>query len=112
METVYKNELPTCDLCGRKARYDTKTKMGSFANLCEVHNRQIGVSPTTKLEEKPDNEVEEPDEVKTVTVPPTMDSVVEVNCPYCDHPRRVEPDANYTVDCEACGNEYRVSSLI
>jgi hypothetical protein len=112
METVHKESLPPCDLCDREARYDTKTKMGPHANLCEAHYRQVGTSPTTKLEETPESDVEEPDEVETVTVPMTMDSVATVECPYCGHPRRVEPDANYSVDCDSCGHDYRVKSLI
>jgi ribosomal protein S27E len=112
METVHKEEIPSCDLCDRDAKYDTNTKIGSHAFLCEDCYDKLGTSPTTKLEKTPDKDVDEPDETKTVTVPMTMDSLAEVNCPYCDHPRRVEPDANYTVECEACGNEYKVRSMI
>ena len=47
---------------------------------------------------------------KVVYVPLTLDSEAEVNCPYCDCGRTVEPDANYTVICGGCGREYMVES--
>jgi hypothetical protein len=50
--------------------------------------------------------------MKSVCVPLTLDSVVEVDCPYCNCFRRVEPDANYTVECEGCGKNYRIYSII
>jgi len=51
-------------------------------------------------------------EVEVVEIPLSMDSVVTVPCPYCQYPRDVEPDANYKVKCEGCGNPYEVASLI
>jgi hypothetical protein len=32
-----------CDLCDSKAGYDCKTKMGSWAYLCETHFKSLGV---------------------------------------------------------------------
>lgn len=111
METVHKKKLPTCDLCEKEAHYDTKTTMGSFANLCEKHYKQIGREPTTKLEETPDNSDVESDEIKKVKIPiqkAATQSVINVECPHCGHPRRVESDANYTVECESCNNKFKV----
>jgi hypothetical protein len=51
-------------------------------------------------------------EIETVEVPLTNDSVVTIPCPYCSYPRKVEPDANYQVDCEGCGKPYRIASQI
>ena len=41
-------KIPDCDLCLQqnhieKARYDCKTTMGSWANLCEHHFENYGV---------------------------------------------------------------------
>lgn len=43
-----------------------------------------------------------------------LDGVTSVFCPYagCGHSHRVEPDANYTIICEGCGNPYNVRSPI
>ena len=40
--------LPACDFCNqdghsRAARYDGKTAMGPWANMCQAHFRQYGV---------------------------------------------------------------------
>ena len=35
--------LPKCDFCVRPARYDGKTRMGPWANMCEIHFRSCGV---------------------------------------------------------------------
>ena len=54
----------------------------------------------------------ETENLRTVTVPLTWDSVAEVECPHCGCERLVEPDANYVVTCEGCEKRYRVASLI
>jgi hypothetical protein len=40
------------------------------------------------------------------------ESVIEVECPICNHSRRVEPDADYEVECEGCENTYRIRNEI
>ena len=37
--------LPECDFCGETARYDGKTKVGPWANMCDVcfHRHGIGL---------------------------------------------------------------------
>jgi hypothetical protein len=37
------SELPKCDFCLKKAKYDGRTILGSWANMCEIHFRQFGV---------------------------------------------------------------------
>ena len=38
---VYKKvpllDIPDCDLCGKPAKYDAKTKMGAWAYVCPFH---------------------------------------------------------------------------
>ncbi len=51
--------------------------------------------------------------MKSITVPlneeTVFDGVATIECPYgCGEPRRVEPDANYTVTCEGCGKQYKI----
>jgi hypothetical protein len=41
-----------------------------------------------------------------------LDGVTSVFCPYCGASRRVEPDANYKVKCEECGDPYIIKSMI
>ena len=36
-------KLPKCDICGKTAVYDCKTKMGSWGNLCEVCFKTFGI---------------------------------------------------------------------
>lgn len=54
--------------------------------------------------------------MKTVQVPlnerTVFDGIGEIECPYCDEPRQVEPDAYYVVECEGCGKEYKVLPCI
>jgi len=51
------------------------------------------------------------DKVPVVGVPMTLDSIVDVECPYCGGSRAVEPDANYLVNCD-CGKKYQLRSEI
>lgn len=107
------DELPRCDVCHENdAVYDSKTKYGSHGYLCESCYKLIGCPPTTRLEKRVKINAGKTDKVPTVTVPLTLDSVVDVKCPHCGEPRAVEPDANYTVTCESCENRYMVRSLI
>jgi len=32
-----------CDICGKTAEYDGKTRMGPWAYMCERHFRKLGV---------------------------------------------------------------------
>ena len=118
MDQAHVKELPECDICKRngqnaKAEYDTKTVIGRWAFLCRKHYLMYGVKPTTKLIKiKPRKPKRKFDKPPIVTVPLTLDSVSTVKCPSCGQPRKVEPDANYSVGCEACGEKYRVASLI
>ncbi len=52
------------------------------------------------------------EKIKKAFVPLTWDSVATVKCPYCGCGRMVEPDADYQVQCESCGKEYKIRSLI
>jgi len=42
-EEVLVSELPKCDICGEKAKYDSKTKSGPWGYLCEKHYEEYGV---------------------------------------------------------------------
>lgn len=44
MSTVAKvTRIPKCDFCGKEAKYDGKTQMGPWANMCETCWKQHGV---------------------------------------------------------------------
>lgn len=111
-KTVQMDELPKCNFCEEQAEFDDKTKMGSWAYMCRKHEIQYGVGIGTKLEKRVKIDAGKTDEIPTVTVPLTLDSVATVTCPHCGESRSVEPDANYVVTCESCENKYRVVSLI
>ena len=107
------DKLPRCDVCHENdAIYDSKTKYGPHAYLCEDCFKLIGCPPTTKLEKRVKIDAPKTDKIPAVVIPLSLDSVIDVECPHCGESRGVEPDANYTVTCESCGNRYRVVSQI
>lgn len=119
MDRSYIKELPKCDVCKQQgistpAKYDSATVYGPWGYLCEKHFKAIGrkfgaIQLIVIKKRKPKRKF---DKVPTITVPLTLDSVATVKCPSCGHPRKVEPDANYTVECFSCDEKYRVASLI
>ena len=112
MKTVRMKELPKCDLCTEEANFDAQTSFqGRWAYLCEEHYEKCGIGGT-KLAEIEKKQIEKPKKMKSAVIPLTLDSIAEVECPYCELPRTVETDANYTAKCESCENEYRVISWI
>ena len=57
MKRVLVSELPECDICRiegydpvRKARYNSPTRMGKWANLCTTHFRDHGYGQTAMVE--------------------------------------------------------------
>jgi len=42
--TAYVDSLPKCDFCNEPAAYDAVTKLGCWANMCEEHFDQYGIS--------------------------------------------------------------------
>ena len=44
-ESVKVSKFPRCDMCNddTPAKYDGKTKMGPWANLCELHFKSYGI---------------------------------------------------------------------
>ena len=112
---VQLDELPDCDVCKQKgtkreAHYDCKTTMGPWAYLCEFHKDLVGSSPCSRIEKRVKIAAAKSDKVPTVSVSMGCDDTCEVSCPHCGEPRTVEPDANYTVQCESCGNRFKVAS--
>jgi len=109
LKTVRMKELPQCDFCPEIAKYDAPiSKEGKWAYFCETHYKGFRGTRLEKIEKK---RIQKPKVIEIVIVPLTLDSIAEVECPYCELPRTVETDANYTVECEACGNDYEVESL-
>lgn len=121
MQKTRVHSLPECDLCGdgTEARYDSpiRMKMGSsWGYLCEEHFESHGSPGGTKLEliESTDPDPETAGTVPTVSfgLEAAAIGTPEVECPHCGGGRRVEPDANYQVTCEFCGEDYKVRSPI
>jgi len=114
LKTIQKDTLPKCDIpgCNEEAHYDDKTKMGPWGFLCERHEREFGMGIGTRLEKRVNLDVKKTDQIPVVSIPLSLDDVAEVRCPHCGESRTVEPDANYVVTCENCGNKYKVVSEI
>lgn len=119
-KTISVAKLPKCDICSREgktisAQYDAPTSFGPWANLCSTHFRQYGRQPATKLElikkRKPSAKPKSNVVHIKLTRKVVMDGVATVRCPFCKQKRRVEPDANYPVKCESCGETYQVRSM-
>jgi uncharacterized protein (DUF983 family) len=79
--------------------------------MCEEHQKQYGRGVCTKLEKRVKIAAPKTDKIPVVEVPLTLD-IAEVKCPHCGESRTVEPDANYIVTCESCGNKYEIVSQI
>jgi hypothetical protein len=114
---VEKDELPKCSVpgCDKEAEYDDKTIYGPWAYLCSEHQKKMGMNVGTKLVKRRKVAAKKTNKVLVVHIPldeGLLDSCVEVQCPHCGCTRTVEPDANYTVECDNCENKYRVSSPI
>ena len=114
-------KIPNCDFCkmdgvDKPAEYDGKTYPGPWAYMCKEHFLEhgigLGLGRGQKLEVQPKLDAKKTEEIPTVEVPLNLDDVCEVQCPHCGESRTVEPDANYVVTCEGCGNKYEVISAI
>ena len=107
-------KIPKCDIpdCGEDALYDEKTVNRSWAYLCQKHHESHGTGIGTRLEKRVKIDIPKTDNVPTVVIPLSVDSLCEVQCPHCKESRFVELDANYTVTCESCDNKFKVKSQI
>jgi len=114
-------ELPKCDFCkmdgvDKPAEYDGKTYPGPWAYMCKEHFLEhgigLGLGRGQKLEVQPKLDTKKTKEIPIVEIPLSLDDCCEVACPHCGETRTVEPDANYVVLCEGCGNKYEVVSQI
>lgn len=119
--TARVRELPKCDFCkmdgvDKAAKYDGRTKAGRWANMCQEHFDEhgvgLGLGRGQELEVQPKLDAKKTKEIPIVEVPLGDDDCCEVACPHCGETRTVEPDANYVVICEGCGNKYEVASQI
>jgi len=102
--------------CNKEAMFDDKTIYGPWANLCEADQKRFGVGIGFRFEKRVKIAAKKTNCVPVVTIPLSedalFDGVAEVQCPHCGESRTVEPDANYVVICENCGNRYKVESQI
>lgn len=113
MKTRTVQQLHKCDICGEDAYYDCKTTQGPWANLCENHFREIGLPDGATKFKLPD--AKNPPEKKvlmgiclTDMEDAVFDGIVEWECPSCGDVRSMEPDAYCIVECENCGQKYKV----
>lgn len=123
MKDLQVSKLPDCDICQSKGTgvYDAPTKQGPWANMCEAcykahHNGTIGTRRVVKVVEKSDDPGKiaigiEDDSMEYLEDVLVGDGMREIECPECGSVRHVEPDADYTYDCE-CGVKVKVSDPI
>lgn len=110
MKTKLVSVLPKCDICGSPAVYDSPTKQGPWANMCETcYNRhKTGIGTKFKLripsDDNKDNKVLA---AKLITSLEDMifDPIVEWKCPSCGEINSLEPDASGVVVCDGCNQK-------
>lgn len=116
MRTIQRHKLPKCDICeeSKETIYDARDLItGVYFYICDECREDITeIKLQTRIIKQETINISKPDKVKTAAVPLTLDSVATVRCPYCSSSRSVEPDAHYTVECNACGWDYKVRSMI
>lgn len=109
--------LPKCDFCGEDAYCDCKSVMGGWANMCKKHYQEFGVKnmKITEFELRTPAKPKKNHVVKGIEDRSLerLQAVMfgsedrEIICPECNDARKVEPDAEYTYDCEGCGTRVR-----
>lgn len=110
-------QFPKCNVsgCEEDAHYDTPTKLGPWAYLCEEHFKErsrYGGSKFVLIQKKEAKVLEGTPRVHLMyEMDDYVDVVASVRCPACRQDRNVEPDANYEVTCDACGQIYRCVSM-
>ncbi len=108
-------QLPKCQWkgCDNDAHYDCPTALGSWGYLCEDHYRQHGKTGGNRLyvlQEKQMKHLEGVPIVSIKAIDEWGDNWIAV-CPLCKHEKKVEPDANYQVECPSCKQPYRCKSM-
>lgn len=116
MKTKAVAKLPKCDFCGKDAIYDVPTKQGPWGNLCEgCYKIHSGSEIGTKFQQREPKTHNTDNKVKAAVIVSSLedcvfDSIMEVECPECGEGRNVEPDADYTFECEGCGQKCKVNN--
>jgi hypothetical protein len=117
MGKVYKSikDIPQCDFCESKAKYDGPTPNGPWAYVCETcagNKRMIlrcesmGTEFVAR-EPQPKKAVEVSGIERTENPEELFFSDRYIGCPECGEDRHVEPDADYTYQC-GCGVTVKV----
>ena len=91
-------------------KFEDTPEGNEYAAKCEGEGPELW-DEEAKKELHPPVEDQPKEKIPTVGVPMTLDSIVDVECPFCGAGRTVEPDANYLVKCE-CGRQYQLRSEI
>lgn len=119
MNKLQVTSLPDCDLCGKKesAVYDSPTVVGPWANMCPEcfkakgtgtvgTERVLKMIPKSDTQDKVVNGIED-DSMEYMEAVIMQDEHRCIECPECGFVRHVEPDADYTYECE-CGVKVKV----
>ncbi len=102
------HELPKCSFCGEPAIYDAPQVDGQpWANFCEAcKDRQkpyLAAGTKFKLVPKPESKERKILGTEASSIDEQVMGDREIECPTCQTLRLVEPDADYTFECEGCG---------
>lgn len=119
MTTRKTDKMEQCQLCKRTPKdvyYDAPTEAGPWANMCEDCMLK---QPYTQLGTRFELRTEKKESVSGIlkgkelsSMEEAFDGDREIGCPNCGEARLVEPDADYTYECEGCGSKVRVPCLM
>ena len=110
-------KLPKCDIpnCNEDAHYDCPTALGAWGHLCSKHFHKFGKEGGSHLYVIQKKEVKHLEGSPRVSLEYESDEwgdiTASVRCPACGQIRNVEPDANYELNCESCGQTFRCQSM-
>lgn len=122
MKERFTNQCKKCDVCSKQTDvvYDTKTKMGAWAYLCDNCFTTDSAIPmtsdaVTKLTHRAESAKPQDKTVRGILESNAWDSltegILEYSCPECGECRSVEPDASYAFNCEGCGVKVKVDAF-
>lgn len=115
MKLIIKHELPKCDFCGAKARYDAPTKQGPWANMCQTCYDLHKSSSSDQLGcqfELVGIQHGATEKRQVVKITYAEDDYCYAICPKCRYQNTIEPDADYDMNCRCCGQPITVRGII
>lgn len=116
MGIVKVEKVPKCDFCTKDALYDAPTLHGqSWANMCKacavINSTNMLLERGSMYEQRTPAKAKGGSVITGIEASSLEEQVMgdrNIECPSCQDQRLVEPDAEYTYDCEGCGAQVKV----